>query len=76
MIFFELIVEINELICNGQTGTSVELANKIGKSRSMVFIYFGFMRKAGAPITYCPIRRGYFYPGNEKYKFGFYTERR
>jgi len=74
MKFFNVIIQINKLICNEQTGTSYELAEKIGKSRSMVFVYFKFMRKAGAPILYCSLKRSYYYPDNEKYKFGFYAK--
>ena len=74
MKFFDKITKINDLICKEKTGNSYELAKKIGKSRSTVFIYLGYMRKIGAPIYYCRYRRSYYYKNNEKYKFGFYTE--
>ncbi len=74
MKYFDTLAHINRLICEECTGTADELAKKIGKSRSMVFIYLRLMRKLGAPILYCRYKRSYCYKNSECYTFGFYLK--
>lgn len=68
---FDKIIHINELICKETTGNAYELGKKIEKSRASVFTYIAFMKKHGAPIHYCKLRRTYYYKSNEKYKLSF-----
>ena len=70
----DVILHIDSLIYRQQTGNSYEFAEKIGKSRSCLFVFLGVMRAAGAPIEYCPYKRTYYYKEKGRIIFGFVRE--
>ncbi len=59
--YFKRFNKINDLILQNQTGNAAELAEKIGMSRKMTYIYLDTMKKLGAPISYDIKRKTYFY---------------
>lgn len=52
---------LDDLIRRNATGNATELAKKIGISRSQLFQHLKEMREIGAPISYSPIKRSYYY---------------
>jgi len=69
-----VILRMNDLIYRRQTGNSYEFAEKLGKSRSSLFVYLNIMRTLGAPIAYCPYSRSYYYVEKGRFKIGFSFE--
>jgi predicted DNA-binding transcriptional regulator YafY len=57
----ELIEKTDRLIRLKATGTSAQLADKLGISRASVFRLLQYLRTMGAPIKYCKYRKTYYY---------------
>ena len=57
----ELLKRMDSLIRRQATGTPVELADKLGISRTSVFRYIRDLEKLGAPIAYNRSKRRYYY---------------
>jgi hypothetical protein len=58
---YNKLIRIHRLIEKHATGTSSQLAARIGLSRRMLFVYFRYLREIGAPLAYCRTRQTYFY---------------
>jgi len=66
-----IIFRMDQLILKQQTGTLEEFARKLGRKRSAVCNYIGFMRSMGAPVEYCPYKCSYYYNGNGHFFIGW-----
>lgn len=69
--FIKRIQAIDRLIQRKGTGTSEELAEKIGVSRRTVIEYINIMREAGAPIYFCKIKKSYCYKEEGSFNISF-----
>lgn len=67
----ELVERIDQLIRLKATGTSQELAGKLGISRSTVYAYLTLMKELGAPLYYCKKTRSFCYSYEVRFIFGF-----
>ncbi len=52
---------LSHLIQQAHTGTSNELARKLGVSRSTLMDHINKLKGSGAPIAYCRVRKSYYY---------------
>jgi hypothetical protein len=59
--YVERIKRIDYFLKKEHTGNSDEFAGKIGISRSMLMENLKEMKELGAKISYCHLRRSYFY---------------
>ncbi|MEO6686594.1 MAG: HTH domain-containing protein [Dyadobacter sp.] len=59
------------MIRRKSTGSPSELAIKLDLSERAVFEYIRAMREMGAPISFCPHRRSYFYEREVRFEMGF-----
>jgi predicted transcriptional regulator len=65
-----IIIRLNELIANEQTGRPRDLASKLGITERSVYNYISFMKKEmKAPILYHPNRLSYIYNDDCDFKF-------
>ena len=59
--YFERIKMIDYLIKIKATGSPPQLARRLTISESTLYEYLAFMKKCGAPISYCKHRCSYYY---------------
>ena len=65
-----IIIRLNDLITNEQTGRPKELASKLGITERSVYNYIAFMkREMKAPILYNSQRISYIYNDDCDFKF-------
>ena len=65
-----IIIRLNELIMNEQTGRPRELASKLGITERSVYKYIAFMKsEMKAPILYNSQRLSYIYNDDCDFKF-------
>ena len=65
-----IIIRLDELIRNEQTGSPKELASKLGITERSVYNYIAFMkRELKAPILYYSQRVSYIYTEDCDFKF-------
>lgn len=65
-----IIIRLNELIVNEQTGRPSELASKLGITERSVYNYIAFMKnEMKAPIYYNSQRLSYIYNNDCDFKF-------
>lgn len=65
-----IIIRLNELISNEQTGRPKELASKLGITERSVYNYIAFMKnEMKAPILYNSQRLSYIYNDDCDFKF-------
>ena len=65
-----IIIRLNDLITNEQTGRPKELASKLGITERSVYNYIAFMkREMKAPILYNSQRLSYIYNDDCDFKF-------
>ncbi|TDE12522.1 HTH domain-containing protein [Dyadobacter psychrotolerans] len=69
--YFERFRRLHRLISKKATGSPIELASKLDLSERAVFEYIRIMREIGAPISFCPIRRSYYYEREVRFDIGF-----
>ena len=69
--YFERFQRLHSMIRRKATGSPAELAGKLNLSERAVFEYIKAMREMGAPITFCQIRRTYYYEREVKFNMGF-----
>jgi predicted DNA-binding transcriptional regulator YafY len=62
---------IDRLIQKKSTGTSEQLAEKIGVSKRTVFEFINVMKETGAPIYYCRIKKTYCYKEQGYFNISF-----
>lgn len=72
----ELVERMDQLIRLKATGTSLELSEKLGISRSTVYAYIALMKELGAPLYYCKKTRSFCYSHEVRFIFGFKLERK
>lgn len=72
----QLIERMDQLIRLKATGTSKDLASRLGISRSTVFEIHDTMRKMGAEIDYCKFRKSYYYVRDKVLAIGFVDEKK
>ena len=64
--YHEKMQRIDDLISRGATGTPQELADKMGLSKRMVFVYLQAMRDSGLFIRYCRFSKSYLYTDDQR----------
>lgn len=69
--YFERFDRLHGMIRRKATGSPAELAAKLDLSERAVFEYIRAMREMGAPISFCPHRRSYFYEREVQFNMGF-----
>jgi len=77
MTFLEklnLIERIDQLIRLKATGSTSDLANRLGVARSTVYEIIETMKSMGAEIKYCRIRRSFYYTKEVVLSIGFADE--
>ncbi len=62
---------IDRLIQKKATGTSEQLAEKIGVSKRTTIEFINVMREFGAPIYYCKIKKSYCYKDKGHFNISF-----
>jgi predicted DNA-binding transcriptional regulator YafY len=62
---------IDRLIQRKATGTSEQLAEKIGVSRRTIFEYISVMKETGAPIYFSKIKKSYCYEEEGSFNISF-----
>jgi predicted DNA-binding transcriptional regulator YafY len=72
----ELVERMDQLIRMKATGTSRELAGKLGISKSTVYAYMALMKDLGAPLYYCKKTRSFCYSYEVRFIFGFELDRK
>ncbi|MCF0054159.1 HTH domain-containing protein [Dyadobacter sp. CY356] len=69
--YFERFDRLHGMIRRKATGSPAELAVKLDLSERAVFEYIRAMREMGAPISFCPHRRSYYYEREVRFEMGF-----
>ena len=69
--FIKRFQAIDRLIQKKATGTSEELAVRIGISRRTLIEFINIMKELGAPIYYCRIRKSYCYEEDGSFNVSF-----
>lgn len=69
--FIKRFQTIDRLIQKKATGTSEELAVRIGVSRRTLVEFINVMKELGAPIYYCRIRKSYCYEEDGNFNISF-----
>lgn len=72
MAYFEFIDRLKKLdllLRNEVTGTSAELANKLGVSRRTIFDYIDILKSKGAEIKFSRSKKTFYY--QSKYTLNF-----
>lgn len=59
--FVDRLKRMNDLITRKSTGTSIEFAEKLGISRSVLMENLSELKVLGAKIKYCSYRKSYYY---------------
>lgn len=62
---------MDHLIRTKATGTSYELADKLGISRRCVFDHINILKDLGAPISFCRKRNSFYYTEDGGFQFKF-----
>jgi len=71
--FIDRLEKIDKLIRRKQTGTALQLADKLGISRRTVLEYLSLMKERGAPIFFDRVRKSYCYSQEGIFKISFIT---
>ncbi len=70
----EMIERIDQLIRLQATGSSDELAARLGVSKTKVYRIINTMRSLNAPISYDMGLQSFVYEASVGFQFGFYTK--
>lgn len=62
---------IDRLIQKKATGTSEQLAEKIGVSKRTIIEFINLMKERGAPIYFCKIKKSYCYKEDGYFNISF-----
>lgn len=62
---------IDRLIQKKATGTSEQLAEKIGVSKRTIIEFINLMKERGAPIYFCKIKKSYCYKEDGHFNISF-----
>ena len=62
---------IDRLIQRKATGTSEQLADKIGVSKRTIIELINVMKQTGAPIYFCKIKKSYCYKEDGNFNISF-----
>ena len=78
MTFLEklrVIERVDQLVRMKATGTSTQLAERLGCSRSTVFEILDCMKSMGAEIKFCKYKKSYYYSAEKVLSIGFVSKK-
>lgn len=70
----ELMNRIDQLIRLKATGNPVELAERLGISKTKLYRIIHIMKELNAPLEYDIVQHSYIYIKDVGFKFGFFVE--
>lgn len=65
------IERVDQLIRLKATGCPVELSQKLGVTRSTIYLIVECMKEMGAEINYCKLRKSFYYESEKVLAIGF-----
>lgn len=74
MANLDLIQKISELIEMQNTGSSFELAEKLGVSKSTIYNCINFMKKQNVPVEYCIYKQSFIFRKTGKLRLIYFEE--
>jgi predicted DNA-binding transcriptional regulator YafY len=69
--FIKRFQTIDRLIQRKATGTSEQLAEKLGVSKRTIIEFINVMKELGAPIYFCKIKKSYCYKEKGHFNISF-----